>query len=128
MQLRLKNSYNWEYKDVDIDNNIYQTIKTLNEKKYLTDFCCGGHVQNKNVYIYILFQKVYDFLFLPDGFFHENCYGKSKISHLIYKKHKTTKQIEMEISDKIYSLERWANKLPENTKKLLTFAERYDII
>ena len=43
---------------VQLDRNIWPTVKVLNEKGYFTENCCEGHI-GSNEMIYILFKKLY---------------------------------------------------------------------
>ena len=53
---------------VQIDKNIWPTIKVLNEKRYVTDQCCEGHI-GANEMMYVLFAKSYKIKTpLPKGF------------------------------------------------------------
>lgn len=51
---------------VNIDRNIQNVIRVLNEKGYMTRYCCESH--NENDSIYIMFARDYGFDTLPDGF------------------------------------------------------------
>ncbi len=53
---------------IQLDKNIWSTIKILNEKGYYTEGCCEGHI-GSNETIYIFFRKKYKVTTsLPDGF------------------------------------------------------------
>lgn len=72
----LHNSYKF-----DIDESIFNTISILNKKGYITEFCCGGHVNKDVLYnhckpnIYIKFNNnIYNCISdIPDGFKKERC-------------------------------------------------------
>lgn len=51
---------------VNIDRNIQDAIRVLNEKGYTTRFCCESHSDNDS--IYIMFARDYGFDTMPDGF------------------------------------------------------------
>ena len=51
---------------VNIDRNLQDVIRVLNEKGYVTRFCCESHSDNDS--IYIMFAKDYGFDTMPDGF------------------------------------------------------------
>lgn len=47
---------NHHSKYIEIDDEILDTIRILNEKGYVTEFCCAGHLDNINpVTVYIKF-------------------------------------------------------------------------
>ena len=59
---------------IQIDKNIWPTIKVLNEKRHFTESCCEGHI-GANEMIYILFKKKQKInVPLPKGF-EGNLYG-----------------------------------------------------
>jgi hypothetical protein len=43
---------------VEIDELMLPTIKILNEKGYITDFCCSGHIYDNGGGAYILFDEL----------------------------------------------------------------------
>lgn len=55
---------------IDIDKWIIPHIRTLNEKGYITRFCCSGHSDYPIYQCYISFVEDYNFdnAILPDGF------------------------------------------------------------
>jgi hypothetical protein len=63
-------------KRFECDELLVFAIKTLNQKGYKTDFCCSGHIVDKNtkdhIQTYITFKKIYDFKKKPTGFTLEN--------------------------------------------------------
>lgn len=66
-------------KVVDIDRLIYPTIKLLNEKGYITDYCCSGHANCKLDNPYILFKYNYEF-----SNYKQNRFFGQRISDLQY--------------------------------------------
>ena len=65
---------------VQIDKNIWPTIKLLNEKWYKTEECCEGHVGSSEM-IYVRFKKNYRFRPLsPKGFEGDGGYLKASIT------------------------------------------------
>ncbi len=108
----------------EIDELLIKTIKILNEKGYITEYSCQGHLNNKPVNTYIKFKdldiskkiKSYKKIRFPKGFYFESCDTIRKN----YDKNITEEDIEKSCK----SLERWANRLPnidvidENYKQL----------
>lgn len=57
------------YELIQIDKNIWPSIKVLNNKWYFTESCCEGHIEdNPKPFIYIMFRKNQKFKTVPDGF------------------------------------------------------------
>ncbi len=52
---------------IQIDKNILPIIKLLNQKMYITDMCCEGHVGGCER-MHIIFKKEYKFKGLPENF------------------------------------------------------------
>lgn len=72
--------------------------------------------------IYILFDKIYKFDTLPNGFKLENSNNKTDISCMICyydenNKKKTRKDVEEEIEKNCKILEKWANDLPNRKER-----------
>jgi hypothetical protein len=89
-----------------IDDNLIDILKNLNKKGYKTKFSCGGHINRKYVYIYILFCKNYSFPVLPEGYIYKKgllYYRNSRI--------KSEKRIQKDIDEKIKTLREWAKKI-----------------
>jgi hypothetical protein len=97
---------------IDIDDNIFECIKMLNQKDYPTLYCCSGHSWNS--YPYILFDDIvseYSFESLPEGF---------KVSQSNNKNINISKSIDSSnmldklrlLFDSAMELFKWADGLP----------------
>lgn len=89
-----------------IDHNMVYIVTHLNKKGYKTKFSCGGHVENKFIYIYIRFYNNYAFDTLPEGFVYKN-------GILFYKnmKLKNKKEMQADINHKIKVFKAWVKTL-----------------
>ena len=105
---------------VEIDDGILDSIRILNEKGYITEFCCSGHKENAIFQCYIMFKNKEHFLDLPKGF---TLYkkGKTKGNKLLEyidkdwnKKSETEKESIM--IDVWYKLFVWCKKLPNKNE------------
>jgi hypothetical protein len=95
---------------VEIDDNIFYTIQTLNIKGYITQHCCSGHLWGGSPYI--LFDEMVNkncFDTYPDGFFQRELGTKAYISRNIKDKDVLYKQRELNKS--AYELLKWAEEL-----------------
>ena len=52
----------------EIDELLIPTIKVLNEKGYITKFCCSGHYTGQHPKSYITFEDDIDIPYVPNGF------------------------------------------------------------
>lgn len=85
----------------EIDDNIIDTLRLLNGKGYKTKFSCGGHVDGRIIYIYVLFWDEHKFDTLPDGF---NAKGQQVYCYL--------KKADQDIIDsRVEALYEWARKV-----------------
>ena len=109
-----------ESEKVEIDDGILDSIRILNEKGYITEFCCSGHKENTIFQCYIMFKNKEHFLDLPNGF---TLYkkGKAKGNKLLEyidkewnKKSETEKESIM--IDVWYKLFVWCKKLPNKNE------------
>jgi hypothetical protein len=57
---------------IEIDENLYEAYKILNEKGYSTRYCCSAHSFKEQPFMYIQFYGNYAFQNLPVGFKFEN--------------------------------------------------------
>lgn len=55
---------------VNIDRNIQDVVRILNEKGYITRYCCEGHDTGSNTYVTFSWQHEFDNI--PDGFTYKN--------------------------------------------------------
>lgn len=67
-------------------------------------------------YMYILFDKIYEFNDLPESFTIDNSRNKTYLEHIINfydenNKHRTIKDVTREIENKSKELEEWVNRL-----------------
>ena len=104
-----------------IDELMYNTIVTLNEKGYTTKYCCQGHPEKDYIYIYIKFEylhmheviKSIKNVRLPRGF---EFFSIDTVSFFVeggtYETYEERKEI---IIKKNKALERWAKRLPPIT-------------
>ena len=53
---------------IEIDENLYEAYKVLNEKGYITRNCCSAHSFSERPKTYIQFSGRYSFPSLPTGF------------------------------------------------------------
>ena len=61
---------------IEIDENLYEAYKGLNEKGYITIYCCSAHSFGGYTSTYISFHGKYSFPVLPVGFKVEKKYIK----------------------------------------------------
>ena len=114
----------YEYFDIDIkelseyENDPHVIIKNIRDNK----FDCWE--EKEKTFTYILFDKIYDFEDLPDGFEYKisqnpitaidrSCIGKYINYYHSDNNRKTRKEIEQEIDENCETLLKWAEKLPE---------------
>lgn len=68
-----------EGKVVEVDDLIIDAIIVLNKKGWTTEFCCSGHLKEKNLYTYIKF--IHHPLSAPHGFYKDgDCIRHEMIS------------------------------------------------
>ena len=95
---------------VEIDDNIFHPIQTLNNKGYITDFCCSGHLWGGSPYI--VFDEMVNkncFDTYPGGFLPSEFGTKAYISRTIKNKDVLFKQRELNKS--AYELLKWSEEL-----------------
>ena len=82
-----------------------EIIRILNQKGYITEYCCESHNPNGNMYI--KFQHCYD-IPKPDGF----DFNKMQTISFIYKPGITYEEYEKQKKDHLDSLLKWCKELP----------------
>jgi hypothetical protein len=95
---------------VEIDDNIFHPIQTLNNKGYTTQHCCSGHLWGGSPYI--VFDEMVNkncFDTYPGGFLQSEFGTKAYISRIIKNKDVLYKQRELNKS--AYELLKWAEEL-----------------
>ena len=97
---------------IEIDDDIVEIIKILNEKGYITQYCCAGHVEREIFQCYIKFANKYNFKTRPKGFkLNDNSYT---LENVVFQKrwnNKTKDQKEDYATKARYNLFKWAMNL-----------------
>jgi hypothetical protein len=93
---------------VEIDGSIAEEIITLNEKGYITTFCCGGHVSDEEEGIYVAFIRNYNFQILPNGFYEQ----KNNVGHM-----KKTNKNDIDYEVALANFKAWVSILPRYEDK-----------
>jgi len=97
----------------DIDENVYETILTLNGMGYKTRESCSGHTYNDKKSVYLILHPLVNpklFQTLPDKFV-QDIYNLRKISRVISAQD-TLHQLK-EIGEAACDLLEWAESLPD---------------
>jgi hypothetical protein len=96
---------------VEIDDNIFHPVRTLNEKGYITAFCCSGNLWKSNPYI--VFDDIVNkdcFCDYPNNFVQDESGSRVVIRRPINSIEVLERQ--KELNEATYSLLEWAEKLP----------------
>ena len=96
---------------VEIDDNIFHPVRTLNEKGYITAFCCSGHLWESDPYI--VFDDIVNkdcFCNYPNNFVQDGSGSRVVIRRSINNIEVLERQ--KELNEATYSLLEWAEKLP----------------
>ena len=93
---------------VEIDGSIAEEIRTLNEKRYITKFCCGGHDSDEEEGIYVSFIRNYNFQILPNGFYEQN----NNVGHM-----KKTNKNDIDYEVALANFKAWVSILPNYEDK-----------
>ena len=97
---------------LDIDEEILPQIILLNNKGYSTQYCCQGHMDSSVTRLYILFENIYYFDDLPNGFVEEDTTGsRTCISFEPTSKNKRIKYNEL--TKARIDLYNWINQLED---------------
>lgn len=102
---------------VEIDELYIPVIRLLNEKGYMTKYCCSGHAYGRIPDTYIVFQEtVKDLPGLPEGFHMQND-GSIRI---YYNYPEGASQLELYylILENAHKVLKWAIELPERQKPI----------
>jgi len=94
---------------IEVDELLLLSIKTLNQKGYITKFCCSGHVHDSYPQPYIAFEDDIDLPNIPISFYREgNCIRKD------YKFRKGNELLlQKEILETAIDILSWVKKLPK---------------
>ncbi len=99
---------------INIDKDIQEHIRILNQKGYKTENCCAGHLYSykKSITeIYIDFVNWAELPNIPDGFKKDK--NRNIIRHLFITRNLTDEEFERERQNKLDNLLKWCNELPE---------------
>ena len=103
------------------DKRIASSIALLNKKGYKTLASCSGHYRlewndQKDTSTYILFDKIYEFKYIPNSFIKEDRDNKTVIESLTNLiengKLRDRFEFERELDIKLKELNDWVNNLP----------------
>ena len=103
------------------DKRIASSIALLNKKGYKTLASCSGHYRlewndQKDTSTYILFDKIYEFNYIPNSFIKEDRDNKTVIESLTNlienDKLRDRFEFERELDIKLKELNDWLNNLP----------------
>ena len=124
-------------KKIEIDDDILDTIKILNDKGYKTTYCCAGHVdKSQPIHIYISFDSwsiVHGLSKLPQTMPNDKwvCYPRHRENHhLVW-----SKQMTPYYGNSMYYIVKQANRkkdsailaeLEEQRKELYEWAKRLE--
>lgn len=99
-------------KTICLDELMIPIIKILNQKGYTTKFCCSGHYPGYNR-TYIMFEDYIKIPSLPNGFYFDN-----SDANVVIRSKTPFSESDMsdfyEICDRIKTLTKWGEELPEN--------------
>lgn len=97
---------------VELDELIAPTIILLNQKGYLTKFCCSGHWYEESSTTYIYFYDEIPIELLPEGFVLEDDYeGNATTIRTRYGDTEENKyDFVIRVNKQLYE---WANNLPD---------------
>ena len=100
---------------IEIDENIYEVYRILNEKGYVTRNCCSAHSFSEHPQTYIQFYGDLSFPSLPDGFElkHDSIENEGEITTISknYNKKLSSVELQMDIWDTSKDLLKWAESL-----------------
>lgn len=98
------------WKLIQIDRNMQPIIRILNEKGYVTEFCCESHDVHGNMYIKFRYKHGFGSdLPAPEGF---EIRDKSETISFIYDSKATTEEFEKQKREHLDSLMKWCEELP----------------
>ena len=98
---------------IEIDELMIPTIKILNQKGYITKFCCSGHYYGQHSNGYIMFEEGVDIPKLPSGWTKET-HGNYITIRSSRKYRKPSLRDFKKICDNAKMLVDWAIQLPYN--------------
>ena len=96
---------------IEIDELLIPTIKLLNDKGYMTKFCCSGHYTGQHPRSYITFYEGIDVPSVPNGF-EKNMFNGCVIIESSTPLRRPTYKDFYKICDNAKTLLKWANSLP----------------
>ncbi|MBQ4523365.1 MAG: hypothetical protein IJA10_10530 [Lachnospiraceae bacterium] len=98
---------------IEVDELLIPTIKLLNDKGYITNYCCSGHYSNHSPRCYILFAEGIDIPNTPKRFKKVKLGDCLSLESLYSSKGKSYRDF-YEICDNAKTLLKWAISLPDN--------------
>lgn len=96
---------------IEVDELLIPTIKVLNQKGYITKYCCSGHYDGQHSNSYIMFDDGITLPSLPKGFTMEEHDGRTVIRSARPFRQPTFGDF-YKICDDAKTLLKWADKLP----------------
>lgn len=96
---------------IEVDELLLLSIKILNQKGYLTKFCCSGHIYSSYPDTYIMFEEDIELPDMPNGFYKDskNCIRKD---YFIIKDNGYELKLQKEIIKTSIDILTWVKKLP----------------
>jgi hypothetical protein len=95
---------------IEVDELLLLPIKILNQKGYITKYCCSGHIYSSYPQTYIVFEDDINLPNIPNGFYvdAERCIRKD----FNYKKNNEL-LLQKEIIKTVIDILSWVKKLPK---------------
>ena len=99
----------------EIDENMFASFISLNEKGYVTKHCCSAHAFESSPRTYIYFAEHYIFPNLPKGFRSEESHiGDGTVIVKEFRRNMTNADLQKKIWKAAYDVLVWAEKLECN--------------
>jgi hypothetical protein len=109
---------------VEIDELYIPVIKYLNEKGYMTKYCCSGHIYSSCTESYIVFhESVTGLPSIPEG----ACIEKDKTIKIYFEYPENAAETELyyQILDNARKMMKWVNELPIRDKPNYSYVKRF---